>query len=93
MIEEIIRRRSIRKYIDKPVEEEKILNLLDSARLAPSGSNTQPWHFIIVRSKANREKLVKISNNQKWMLSAPVFIQRNLDTRDFSHAEEKFPVF
>ncbi|ABR48031.1 nitroreductase [Alkaliphilus metalliredigens QYMF] len=81
MIIEIKTRRSIRKYIDKPVEEEKILKLLESGRLAPSGSNTQPWHFIIVKSELNREKLAKISHNQKWMLSAPVFIVCVADIR------------
>lgn len=48
MIEQIKMRRSIRKYIDQPVEEGKIIQLLESAILAPSGSNTQPWHFIVV---------------------------------------------
>ena len=74
MIKEIKMRRSIRNYIDKSVEDEKITQLLESARLAPSGSNTQPWHFIVVKSQLSRENLAKISHNQKWMLSAPVFI-------------------
>ncbi|GAA0076666.1 nitroreductase family protein [Clostridium sp. CTA-5] len=74
MIKEIEMRRSIRKYIDKLVEDEKIIKLLESARLAPSGSNTQPWHFIIVKSESNKQKLAKVAHNQKWMLSAPVFI-------------------
>ncbi|WP_432403581.1 nitroreductase family protein [Wukongibacter sp. M2B1] len=74
MIKEIRERRSIRKYIDKTVEDEKIFKLIDSARLAPSGSNTQPWNFIIVKSETTKERLAKASHNQKWMLSAPVFI-------------------
>lgn len=56
MIEQIRTRRSIRKYIDKEVENEKILQLIESARLAPSGSNTQPWHFVVVKSESNRRK-------------------------------------
>lgn len=67
-------RRSIRNYIDKPVEDEKIIKLLESARLAPSGSNTQPWHFIIVKSESTKQKLVQVCHNQEWMISAPVFI-------------------
>lgn len=74
MINEIKIRRSIRKYLDKPVENEKIIELLESARLAPSGSNTQPWHFIVVKSESMRKKLAGASHNQKWMMSAPVFI-------------------
>lgn len=82
MLEEIISRRSIRKYIDKkPVEDEKIIELIESARLAPSGSNTQPWHFIVVKSDAARQKLAEASHNQKWMMSAPVFIACVADIR------------
>lgn len=81
MIKEIMTRRSIRKYIDKPIEEDKILQLLESARLAPSGSNTQPTHFIIVKSDSVREKLTQVSHNQKWMFSAPVFIVCVADIR------------
>jgi len=39
---------SARKYLDKPVEREKIDQCLESARLAPSASNSQPWRFIVV---------------------------------------------
>ncbi|MEW9125073.1 MAG: nitroreductase family protein [Thermotaleaceae bacterium] len=74
MLEQIQMRRSVRKYIDKPVEDEKLMEILESARVAPSGSNTQPWHFIIVKSQEGREKLAEISHNQKWMVEAPVFI-------------------
>jgi nitroreductase len=81
MINEIKERRSIRKYINKPVEDEKIIQLLESARLAPSGSNTQPWHFIIVKSEVTREKLAEASHKQKWMFSAPVFIVCVADIR------------
>lgn len=58
-IKAIEERRSIRKYLNKPVEDEKIIQLVESARLAPSGSNTQPWHFIIVKSELIKQKLVK----------------------------------
>jgi nitroreductase len=58
-LETIRRRRSVRRYSPKPVEEEKILALLDAARLAPSSSNTQPWHFIVVR---NPDTINKIRN-------------------------------
>ncbi|MBX4269612.1 nitroreductase family protein [Clostridium estertheticum] len=81
MIKEIKMRRSIRKYSNKQVEDDKIISLLESARLAPSGSNTQPWHFIVVKSELSREKLSKVAHNQKWMLTAPVFIVCVADIR------------
>jgi nitroreductase len=81
MMKEIESRRSIRKYKDKPVEDEKIMQLLESSRLAPSGSNTQPWHFIVVKSGPVRQKLADASHNQQWMMSAPVFIVFAADIR------------
>lgn len=74
MIKAIEDRRSIRKYMNKPVEDEKLLQILESARLAPSGSNTQPWQIIVVKEQENREKVAKASYNQKWMVSAPVHL-------------------
>ena len=74
MIEPIISRRSIRSYNGKSVDDDKITELIESARLAPSGSNTQPWHFIIAKSKSMREKIADVCHNQQWMCGAPVHI-------------------
>ncbi|WP_291572531.1 nitroreductase family protein [Clostridium sp. UBA4548] len=81
MIKEIEMRRSIRKYADKPVEDEKINGVLESGRLAPSGNNTQPWRYIVVRSEKMRQNVMEASHNQKWMLTAPVFIVCVADIR------------
>ena len=74
MMEQIQNRRSIRKYDNKPIEDEKIYKLLESARLAPSGNNLQPWHFIVVKSDDKRQQVAKTAHDQKWMMTAPVFI-------------------
>jgi len=81
MIKEIEIRRSIRKYADQPVENEKIIEVLESGRLAPSGNNTQPWRYIVVKSEEMRQKVMEASHNQKWMLTAPVFIVCVADIR------------
>ncbi|WP_234121982.1 nitroreductase family protein [Clostridium hydrogenum] len=81
MINEIQMRRSIRNYINKTVENEKIVEILESGRLAPSGDNTQPWHYIVVKSKVMKQKIMEASHNQKWMLTAPVFIISVADVR------------
>ncbi|MEO0226018.1 MAG: nitroreductase family protein, partial [candidate division WOR-3 bacterium] len=57
VFETIKRRRSVRRYQSRPIEEEKILTLLEAARLAPSSSNTQPWHFIVVRNPETIRKI------------------------------------
>ena len=74
ILPEIANRRSIRSYSDKEVTDEQVDCLIEAARLAPSGSNKQPWDFIVVRSYQMREKISSIDHNQKWMLTAPVFI-------------------
>lgn len=74
MLREIEARRSVRKFKDAPVPDETLMALLESARLAPSGHNTQPWHFIIVKNAQTRARLSEANHNQAWMLGAPVFI-------------------
>ena len=44
-------RRSIRDFLDKPVPESLILQLIEDSCLAPSAANNQPWHFIVVLDK------------------------------------------
>ncbi|WP_244833918.1 nitroreductase family protein [Clostridium sp. BJN0001] len=80
-MKEIENRRSIRKYQNREVEKEKLNCILESARLAPSGSNTQPWTFIVVKSLDTKEKLSKADHNQRWMMSAPIFIVCVADIR------------
>ena len=74
ILKEIADRRSVRKYTDKAVTDEQVAELIEAARLAPSGSNTQPWDFIVVRSKEWREKICALDHNQTGMLTAPVFL-------------------
>jgi nitroreductase len=67
-------RYSARSYLNKPVEEEKLDRILDAARLAPSGSNRQPWKFVVVRDAGTRKKLVPVCFNQEFVGQAPVVI-------------------
>ncbi|MGC8938930.1 MAG: nitroreductase family protein [Candidatus Bathyarchaeia archaeon] len=46
--EVVAKRRSVRKFMEKPIPEEVLIRVLDAGRLAPSAGNTQPWHFIII---------------------------------------------
>ena len=81
MIKAIANRRSVRKYTNAPVEKEKISKLIESARMAPSGHNTQPWNFIIVTNEETKDKIAQVDNNQQWMKTAPVFIVCVADIR------------
>ncbi len=57
MISEIYERRSIRKFQDKPIPKQDILDIIQSAMKAPSSKNRQPWKFIVVQGKEKEEML------------------------------------
>ena len=81
MIAEIKNRRSVRKYRNAAVDDGLILKMIEAAQMAPSGNNTQPWDFVIVRSEETKEKIVVADHDQMWMLTAPVFIVCVADVR------------
>ena len=58
-------RQSERKYLNKPVEKEKIERITEAARLSPSACNGQPWRFSIV---TNRERIRALSDESKRSL-------------------------
>ncbi len=72
--EAIRNRRSIRSYRDEPVEEEKLLAVLEAGRLAPSANNKQEWRFVVVRDAGLRQQLVVAANGQRFVGEAPVVI-------------------
>lgn len=67
-------RRSIRKFLEVPVEWDKIGTIIDAGMLAPSAGNLQNWRFIVVRDEQKRIQLAEASLQQHWMSSAPVII-------------------
>ena len=72
--EAISKRYSVRSYTDRPVEEDKLLRVMEAGRLAPSASNRQEWRFIIVRDAARRQALAKAARNQAFVGEAPVVV-------------------
>lgn len=66
-------RRSIRKFIDKPVGHDDITKILEAARWAPSAGNCQPWRFIVVTDKKKKKKFDPFLH-QPWVENAPVII-------------------
>jgi len=73
-LEAINQRRSIRKYLEKPVEFEKITTIIDAARKAPSAGNLQDWTFIIVTEKDLIRQIASYSVEQYWIQTAPAVI-------------------
>ncbi len=75
-------RRSVRKFLDKVVSPDLINKLIDAARNAPSSMDSQPWEFIIVKSKELKQKIasLKDEDNRQHILTAPVVIVVCSDT-------------
>ncbi|MHA1909326.1 MAG: nitroreductase family protein [Candidatus Thorarchaeota archaeon] len=67
-------RRSIRKYLSTDVEEEKVNQILEAGQWAPSASNKQPWHFIVVRDEGMRKNLADVHPYGRFMAESPVVI-------------------
>lgn len=70
----ILKRRSIRKYESKPVEEEKITLMLKAGSYAPSANNYRPWHFIVITEREMLDKLSVVHPYAKMLKSAPLAI-------------------
>lgn len=66
-------RSSIRTFIDKPVEDDKIAQILEAGRWAPTGGNKQPWRFVVVRDKKKQAEFDQ-RFHQPWILNAPAII-------------------
>lgn len=78
LLELLKKRESIRKYINKRVEREKIDRCIEAVRLSPSACNSQPWRFIIVDDPDLTPRLAEATFNKlisfnKFTMTAPAF--------------------
>lgn len=72
-------RRSVRRWLDRPVERNKINLCLEAARLAPSAENVQPWRFLViddplVKDPFCRQVFTGIYNMTKFASKAPALV-------------------
>ena len=73
VFELIQKRYSARSYRPDPVEEDKVQQILEAVRLAPTASNRQPFKFIVIRTAGKEIELRKIYN-VPWFVQAPIII-------------------
>ncbi len=78
---ELIRaRRSVRKYSDRPVEDDLVDQILEAGRWAPSGQNNQPWRFVVVREPGLKARIAAFTRYTQIIEAAsvalPVFIHK-----------------
>jgi nitroreductase len=67
------KRYSVRSYMDKEVEKEKLLQVLEAGRLAPSAVNFQPVHLIVITKEQEKRKIYE-TYRRDWIKEAPVII-------------------
>ena len=70
----IFTRRSIRRFLDKAVETEKLERILKAGMQAPSAHNGQPWEFLVITDSKIREDVSKMSPWAGMVAKAPVAI-------------------
>ena len=81
-MENVFHRVSIRKYEDKAVEKEKIIQILKAGMQAPSACNQQPWEFYVVTDK---EKIQELSKATPY--SVPVYRTKGLVVQDMAQID------
>ncbi|GIP32641.1 nitroreductase family protein [Paenibacillus sp. J2TS4] len=71
-----LNRWSPRAFANRPVEDSDLYGVLEAARWAPSGSNEQPWRFIVAKTPEQRELFLSFINpfNREWCHAAPVLL-------------------
>ena len=67
-------RRTVREFKQEPIPEEVIHKILQAGRWAPSSSNSQPWHFVVVQDPITLKRLGEIATQGPFVANAPVVI-------------------
>jgi len=80
MLSLIKRRRSIRKFAQRGVDDELINQIIEAGIAAPSGKNNQPWKFVIVKKTGFKEMIAKHTHYSQIIRDAPVLIAVFLDS-------------
>lgn len=73
-IECIKTRRSIRKFLDKAVEWDKIIDIIYCGILAPNAGNLQNWKFVYITDPAKKQAIAEACLKQHWIADAPVIL-------------------
>ena len=89
VLECLFKHRSIRKYKNQPVEDEKLQLIIKAAQAAPSWCNGEQVSIIVVKDQAIKEKLKDYCGGQKYVATCPVFLVFCSDFYRVSIAFEK----
>ena len=101
-LKSILSRRSIRKFLNKPISKELLTLLLAAAQSAPSKSNLQQYSILVIQDQNIKNEISNLIGNTKWALTAPVFllfladIRRNIkitNDRGYDHKNNNVDTF
>ncbi len=81
------RRHSVRKFLEKPVEDRILMRILQAGMSAPSAANLQSYKIYIVRSQEAKEAIVPAADYQEFLAAAPILLVFFADQK---RAEAKF---
>jgi len=87
-LQTIITRRSVRKYIDQPICEDKVQWMLRAAMNAPSAGNEQPWEFLVITDKYKLRRVPEFHPYSKMLTGATLAILVVADPSKVKYEEE-----
>jgi nitroreductase len=75
ILDEIMKRKSGKAFLSKPLPDEMVNSILEAGRWAPSCANTQAWNFIVLKDKDALSKAHEaLSRGNAWGKAAPLMI-------------------
>ncbi len=101
-LKSILSRRSIRKFLNKPISKELLSLILVAAQSAPSKSNLQQYSIVVIQDQNIKNEISNLIGNTKWALTAPIFllyladIRRNIkitNNRGYEHRNNNVDTF
>ena len=101
-LKSILSRRSIRKFLNKPISKELLTLILAAAQSAPSKSNLQQYSILVIQEQNIKNEISNLIGNTKWALTAPIFllyladIRRNIkitNNRGYDHKNNNVDTF
>jgi nitroreductase len=83
VLNSIKKRFSVRKFTVQKIEQEKMDEVLEAARMAPSARNIQPWKFVVITDAEKREKLTEVCKGQTFVSQATATIAVCVNNLDY----------
>lgn len=86
----IFERRSVRRYLDRPIDRKILVRLCEAGMMAPSARNTQPWQFLVITEKEKKRELSHMSMFSGFASEAPALIAVLLDKTKVTESHTKW---